>query len=305
MKICTGSSFRAVTDQISRIEQGFREHGHEIVESYEKADLVYINNAFYDETIDAITQGKLKKGAKVIFNVLDLCPQDPKYSVYRLATQLSCADAVTTISQFVHDDLLKRGNVESTIIYQPIKPVMPKKHGEPKYAYKYLFVGRVNDPCKRTQLAAGALELIGAKSNEIVTVGFEYPRYGGDYAGPVSDKMLADFYASVDFIMCPSKEEGLLLPAVEAMAAGKIPVLCKDLTTLEEFFPKSEFREYHEIEPTPRSLAKFILDLRENSDKMIDMKDRLKRHFDENWAEKLSPQGVAGKILEVYQQFIH
>ena len=98
--------------------------------------------------------------------------------------------------------------------------------------------------------------------------------------------------------MCMSESEGMGLPALEAMAVGAIPVLPYNLTTREEFFPSQVFPEYTFVKDS-ESAKDFMLTLMQNKEKMIEMKNRITKHFNENWSEKLSGVGVAGKILEV------
>ena len=297
MKISTSTSARFFGAQISRIEAGLVSLGHEIVTDLHSADLIFVNNAWYDEAIEAKKAGT--KG-KFIFNVLDLAPHIPDFPLDRLKEQLAHADGICTISQFVHDDLLKRAGCESSVIYQPIKNIDYNR--TPKILHKFLFVGRVQDPNKRATLGAQAIGMLGVNGNDVLTVGGDAPPYGGKYAGVVSDNVLNDLYNSSDYLMACSKSEGLFLPPHEAIAADCIPVICNDLNVREEFFPTSIFPEYAAIDPNPQSIGLFISNLEKDQDKKREFITRLRNHYRSNWEYNLSGVGVAKKILQAYEK---
>lgn len=298
MKIfCAGSRYHAA--QLPRIEEGFRALGHEITECIDDASLVFSNNLWSDQLITDKRAGRIK--GVYIQNVLDLAKHLPDFPLEKAREQLSHADAITTISQYVQSDLRQRLGVESTVIYNPIKPITRLNHKA--YPYRAMFVGRVNDSAKRTGVGAAALQILGFTEKEVVTVGDQIPHYGGTYWGVARDEILNLLYNSVDFVILPSgQNEGLLLPMMEAAAAGVIPVICRDLSTREEFFPSSIFPEYLDAEATPQSLARFISRFLQDNDAMSEFKERIHSHYVKNWAEKLSGAGVARKILEVYER---
>ena len=293
MKIFT-SGARCVGSQIERIEEGFIKLNHEITSDITSADLIYVNNAWYDDIIAAKQSGQIK--GKIVFTVLDLAPHVPDFPVQKLKEQLQYADHVCTISQFVQQDLKNRTGFDSTVIYQPIKNVYYT--GIKKHNFKAMLVGRVNDPAKKARESIQALISAGFNGGDVVTVGREQPFYGGSWANSASDEVLNELYNSVDFVMCMSESEGMGLPALEAMAVGAIPVLPYNLTTREEFFPSQVFPEYTFVKDS-ESAKDFMLTLMQNKEKMIEMKNRITKHFNENWSGKLSGAGVAGKILEV------
>lgn len=298
MKVYVGGA-KFLQGQTQRIERGLVELGHEITPHMQEADLIYVNNAWYDEVIEAKKQGL--KG-KFIFNVLDLAPHLPDFPLDRLKEQLAHADGICTISQFVHDDLLKRTGYESSVIYQPIKDIDYNR--TPKILYKFLFVGRVQDPNKRATLGAQAVGALGGGANDVLTVGGDAPPYGGKYAGIVSDTILNDIYNASDYLMACSKSEGLFLPPQEAIAADCIPVICNDLNVREEFFPTNLFPEYAAIDPNPQSIAAFIAALEKDQDKKREFITRLRNHYRSNWEAHLSGLGVAKKIISVYEGLI-
>lgn len=299
MKIWTDGA-RFFGGQLDRIEQGFKAHGHEIVTDKKDADLLYSNNPWY-EKVGGL--GSLRPEQKSICTVLDLAPHlGDKFPVAQLATYLeNNANAVCTISETVKKDLKERTGYYSTVIYQPIKPIykMPLTPSQ-RFPYRALFVGRVNDPNKRSAIGIQALTNLGFKAEEIVTVGSDCPFYGAVWGKEVSDDVLNTLYNSVDFVMFPSRHEGIGLPAIEAMAAGAIPVICNDLSTRHEFF--KDISEYDDVNPNPDSITSFMSGFINDRVKMQAFKDKLHRHYVENLAYKMSGVGVADAILKRYEE---
>ena len=293
MKIFT-SGARCVGSQIERIEEGFLQLGHEITTDITSAGLVYANNAWYDEIIEAKKAGKIK--GKIVFTVLDLAPHVPDFPVQKLKEQLVYADHICTISKFVQQDLKNRAGFDSTVIYQPIKKVY--RTGIKKHNFKAMLVGRVNDPAKKAVESVQALIAAGLNGGDVITVGREQPFYGGAWANSVNDEVLNEIYNSVDFVMCMSTSEGMGLPALEAMSVGAVPVLPRDLTTREEFFPTQVFPEYEFVKDA-ETAKDFMLTLMRDKERMCEMKTRLVNHFERFWRENLNGDGVAKKILEV------
>jgi len=293
MKIFT-SGARCVGSQIERIEEGFLQLGHEITTDITSAGLVYANNAWYDEIIEAKKAGKIK--GKIVFTVLDLAPHVPDFPVQKLKEQLVYADHICTISKFVQQDLKNRAGFDSTVIYQPIKKVY--RTGVKKHNFKAMLVGRVNDPAKKAVESVQALIAAGLNGGDVITVGREQPFYGGAWANSVNDEVLNEIYNSVDFVMCMSTSEGMGLPALEAMSVGAVPVLPRDLTTHEEFFPTQVFPEYEFVKDA-ETAKDFMLTLMRDKERMCEMKTRLVNHFERFWRENLNGDGVAKKILEV------
>lgn len=296
MKIyCDGARFAA--GQIQRIEQGFVELGHEITPYAGEADLVYANNPWFDQLIADKETGLIT--GKMIFDVQDIPHHIPDYDIERLARQLSTADGVTTISQTTADDLKRAIGVDSTVIWQPIMPVTRNLETRKVTRAKFLFVGRVSDPNKRTHLAAKAMSKLLYTAKDVLTVGFEMPYFGGEYWGVASPAGLKDIYNSVDYVVATARFGGIELPMMEACAAGAIPIVCNDLHTRNEFL--KGFNEYDRVEPTADSIADFIQNLESNPEAKQDLRERLHRHYLVNWFEKLSPKGVAGRILKLYE----
>lgn len=297
MKICTFGS-RFFGGQIDRIEAGFVSLGHEIVTDPSAADLVYANNGGYDEVVGLKRAGLIR--GKLILNVLDLAPHlGDQFPIARTKIQLGFADAVTCISETVKRDVATRMGLSPTVIYNPIKPITRTRERSFE-GYRALFVGRVNDPEKRSSLGAEALAMLGFEASQLVTVGSESPSYGGVYLGPVGDGTLNQLYNSVDFLVCPTRNAFLGLPIIEATAAGVIPIFCRDLDIRTEFFPTDLFPEYAEVEPTPSSIARFVARYMQDNREMDAMKDRLYNHYLHTWQLRMTGRKVAQSILAVY-----
>lgn len=301
MKIfCAGSRFWG--SQVDRIEQGFAQLGHEITPHVHEASLIYSNDpGGYQQIIADRNAGRLF--GKVIFNVQDIPTFLPDYDVDGLRVSLQSADAITAISQFTRGEVRKYCAVEPFVVYQPIKPVFAPKcyiGVEGKYRIRFLSVGRRFDKNKRTAVWVAALAGLGIDELEVGLVGNEMG--WGNYIGVQTDENLARLYNSVDFVLALGRLEGLNLPMVEAMAVGAIPVIANDLTTREEFLPSNIFPEYLDVDPNPVSVARFVAYFLNNETAMAEMKKRLRNHYDTYWAHKLSPVGVAGAILDVYNR---
>lgn len=297
---CWGSRFHG--GQIDRIEQGFRELGREVTPYAAEADLVYANDAgAYSQIVADKMAGHLKPSVKVIFTVLDLAPHlGNNFPLARIAGQLAHADAVTTISETVARDIKARLGIAATVVYNPIKPVVRDRVR--RHPFRAMFVGRVSDQEKRSHVAAQALSILGFTRDDVVTVGNEPPYYGGSFWGVASDSTLNDLYNSVDFVMCPTRNAFLGLPALEGMAAGAIPVICNDMDIRWEFWPSSLFPEYDNVGPTGPAIAGFMASLlTEDGEALENLRERLYAHYVANWADRLSPIGVARSIIGVYE----
>lgn len=292
---CLG--YRGTGCQIDSIERGFRELGCESAIPME-ADLVYINDLpSMDEFVTAKRYATPR--GKVIQTILDLAPHlGAAFPLERVRTQLTNADAITTISATVARDIKARLGLDAPVIYNPIRPV--GRNRQRKHAYRAMFVGRVADPCKRSGIAASALSILGYGWDDMVTVGREPPPYGGVYWGEASDQILSELYNSTDYLMCPTQHAFLGLPILEAMACGTIPIVCNDLDIRAEFIPPALFPEYDDVAPDAPSIARFVARLMQDEDMRHGLAERLHRHYLDRWARRLSPAGVAESILSVY-----
>jgi hypothetical protein len=284
---------RGITCQVNRIDNGFKELG--LIES-DKPDFIYSNDA---RTNYEALNYKLNFApkAKLILNILDVPIHLPSCNLQEITNTLRSADAITSISQYTKDCVLQNCGFDSTIIYQPINNIY-KTEGNPNFKTKLLILGRFRDPNKRTKLALDAFEILGYNLNrDVIAV-------GPDTGVIVSEEQLNHFYNGAEYVCCVSFREGLLLPcleAVAAVAAGCIPLICGDLTTYEELFPRSLFPEYAEIGANSLDLVRFIGYMEGDSDTKEKFKERLYKHYKDNLEEKFKSISVAKKIVGVYE----
>lgn len=295
MKIYTDGA-RHWGAQLPRIEEGFKELGHQITPHISDADLIYSNNPWWDQIIKDKEDGNIK--GKIILNVLDIPIHLEDYNVRKLQAQLHSADAITAISRFTNESIQKYCGLDSKIIYNPVKPVSYDSSFKRQLPFRFAHIGRRYDPNKRFYLGCHAMQILGYSEKDIGLVGNEGG--WGNYVGVLTDKDLNTVYNSVDFVFATVKIAGLELTPLEAAACGAIPVICNDLTTITEFFPESVFPEYYEISPNPESIVRFLSRYLNNPEAMQEMKWRLINHFNKNWSNKLSGYCVAKSIINIY-----
>jgi hypothetical protein len=255
MKIyCAGAE--NYINQIDRIRAGFLELGHEIV-NIEFADLIYCN----DPSAYSSNFRKINPKAKIIYNVLDLPPHciDPnKYNLskytfidvpwkrdfdpLKLKISLLDADVITCICDEVKWQLKEWCELESIVIFNPIKDVSflnlsDEQKIKNKYnkTYKYLYVGRARDPNKRFNLVYETMRKLNEPSSCLAVLGSENPGWG-DYYGVVEDQILNLFYNSVDYLFFPSAFKSLGLPALESIVTRTIPIVTNDDPVTKEFW---------------------------------------------------------------------
>ncbi len=291
--------------QIGRIIEGFVAAGWIKTDDAVLADLCYANDpGQYSEFLSLKKDGKLKPGAKVILNVLDvpfqLVPPNGDYTfekLFELGNQLRQADAVTSISFFTQSQLHQYLGLASTVISNPIKNVTPNKRleGIKPYPYRALLVGRVNDPNKRIRtIGIPALLMAGFTESEVAVVGGEYPGWGTNL-GVVSDEVLNDLYNSVDFVIQPTLLTGLELPICESMVCGAIPLVTFDLSTFSEFPLPRAWGCF----PSPAGVAYRLRTLVEDPN-LLESDRQHCLSVSEGIAEHFSGAAVARRIIELY-----
>jgi hypothetical protein len=255
MKIATFGA-RFFGGQISRIEEGFQELGHEI--NFECPDLIFSNDpGFYEEAY------KLKEKnpkAKLILNVLDLPPHyidGSKYDISRysyinnpnrdfnpekLIIWLQKADIITCICEEVKWQIKNWCGFDSIVILNPIKdvhylnlPPQNKAKNQRGIPYKYLYVGRACDMNKRFNLVYQAITKLGDPADSLAIIGSENPGWG-DYYGVFEDEILNYFYNSVEYLMFPSAFKSIGLPALEAVVCQTVPIVTNDDPVTKEFW---------------------------------------------------------------------
>lgn len=284
MKIKTFGA-KHFTGQLPRIEEGFRELGHEIVEGEGSADLVYANDpGGFDAAIEYL--GPRSDLPLVIFNIQDI-PRHllPNYDFDKLKKQLSRANRVTSISETTQKDVLEFLDISTSVIYQPVMPVFRKD--EKLYEYDYMICGRNCDPNKRNGLAFDFISKYHTDA-KIAVVGSEYCQFG-DYFGVVSNEVLNDLYNSTLFVLCLTKYGGIELTGIEAILAGAFPIVCNDSPVAMEFNP--EFA----TEPTAKGIKEKILDIGEYVETYFEIAKTKRIDFE----KKFSKVEVAKRILEL------
>jgi glycosyltransferase involved in cell wall biosynthesis len=268
------------------IKEGFTKLGHEI--SDENPELIYANDPRgYKEAMQIKNKNK---EAPLIFNLLDIpwhMPNIQQQTKLLVNQFLNQADFVSVISLKVKKDLSQFFNKKIHIIYNPIKDVY---HDEKILKNNmFLFVGRANDPIKRFDLVRDTLIKIKDGIKKIKVCGAENPNFG-NYLGYVSDEELNNLYNSTQFVLLPSKAEGIGLPMIESMICGALPITCTDNETAKEFLPRDFI-----CAPDPKSILEHIKKL-ENE---YANKRNLAFEFGKRYKEKFNKSSIAKNILNI------
>ena len=154
----------------------------------------------------------------------------------------------------------------------------------------FLYVGRANDPVKRTNLLKQAFSKTVNGIIDIKICGSEDPGFG-TYLNVVSDQELNKLYNSSKYLLLPSKAEGLGLTMIEAMICGSLPIACSDNETAKEFLPKDFI-----CEPNSQS----ILDKIEELNKEYDVKRKLALEYGKKYKIQFDKMSIAKKILGIF-----
>lgn len=275
---------------IPRIIEGFKDNEWEIVTNPSQADLLYCNDPCgYNSFVD---DAKILDTPNIV-NILDIPTFSPDCNdiLKRYEKVCNSATAVTTISQFVHSQVKSFYNIDSTVIYQPSKPINQiEDNAEFNTPRRFLFVGRANSANKRFFLIKQLMEEFYSEK-QILTIGSEDPNYG-KYMGTLSDEWLNIIYGMSDYILFPSVFEGLGLPPIEAVLAGKFPIVCEDCQTSMEFLP--EFA----APPTAEGIYYKIQDIEENRETYL----KIIKKYQDLYSNLLSPKTVVGKIVNLYNK---
>ena len=307
MKIhCAGAG--GITSQIDRLKTAFVELGHALVEA-SHAELIYCNDpGTYSEKYR-----ENNKGAIIVYNVLDYPPHilDPKkydlsmypaihhgwkrdFDVDKLTNQLKSADIITTICDHVTWQVKHFSGLEAKTIHNPIKPIsnlnllnyqrIRNRNGE---NYKYLAVGRLADPNKRSHLIITTLGILGESSSKLATAGTEDIRYG-DFYGELSDENLNLLFNSVEYLFLLSGFRSIGLPALEAISAGIVPIVANDCPTTAEFFGDIA------VPPNAHGIAECI-----KSEEWNTKARKFVNDHSEEYKQKFSPQQICKNILKL------
>ena len=268
------------------IKEGFKKLGHEI--SNENPELIYANDPRgYKEAIMVKTK---YKNATLILNILDIpwhMPNIQQQTKLLVNEFLIRADFVSVISLKVKRDLSQFLNKKIHVVYNPVKDVYYDENILKNNMF--LYVGRANDPIKRFNLVRNTLFKIKDGVKKIKICGAENPDFG-NYLGYVSDEELNNLYNSTQFVLLPSKAEGIGLPMIESMICGALPITCSDNEAAKEFLPPDFI-----CEPEPQSILEHI----EKLDKEYSVKRKLAFKFGKEYKERFSKSAIAKNILNI------
>ena len=275
------------TCQMPRIKEAMQNLGN--ILSKDSPELIYSNDPTgYEKAM------RLKKkfpSSFLIFNFLDVpwhMPNVDKQTKLLVEHFLAKSDAVTAISYKVKKDLAKFLDKKIEVIYNPIKDVFYDE--SIKKNNTFLYVGRANDPVKRTNLLKQAFSKTVNGIIDIKICGSEDPGFG-TYLNVVSDQELNKLYNSSKYLLLPSKAEGLGLTMIEAMICGSLPIACSDNETAKEFLPKDFI-----CEPNSQS----ILDKIEELNKEYDVKRKLALKYGKKYKIQFDKMSIAKKILDIF-----
>ena len=275
------------TCQMPRIKEAMQSLGH--ILSEDSPEIIYSNDPTgYEKAM------RLKKkfpSSFLIFNFLDVpwhMPNVDKQTKLLVEHFLAKSDAVTAISYKVKKDLAKFLDKKIEVIYNPIKDVFYDE--SIKKNNTFLYVGRANDPVKRTNLLKQAFSKTVNGIIDIKICGSEDPGFG-TYLNVVSDQELTKLYNSSKYLLLPSKAEGLGLTMIEAMICGSLPITCSDNETAKEFLPKDVI-----CEPNSQS----ILDKIEELNKEYDVKRKLALEYGKKYKIQFDKMSIAKKILGIF-----
>lgn len=218
-------------DQVSRIEIGLKSLNCELVND-EDCDFIYSHDL---SEIEKAYQYKLKyPNSKYLQKILDVPLHCFDFNKEKLKEQLKRVDLILSISKHVQKEIKEILGFDSIVVYDCIKDLEYKK--EIKKEIDFLAVGRLNDPEKRGFLIKELCKILKEKRT-LVTCGPEKLGIGNEL-GIIDDFSLNSLYCASKFCLCLSRREGLYLPPLEAMVCGCIPIVCEDMTIVNEFIPK-------------------------------------------------------------------
>ena len=275
------------TCQMPRIKEAMQSLGHTLSE--DSPEMIYSNDPTGYEK--AMCLKKKFPSSFLIFNFLDVpwhMPNVDKQTKLLVEHFLAKSDAVTAISYKVKKDLAKFLDKKIEVIYNPIKDVFYDE--SIKKNNTFLYVGRANDPVKRTNLLKQAFSKTVNGIIDIKICGSEDPGFG-TYLNVVSDQELNKLYNSSKYLLLPSKAEGLGLTMIEAMICGSLPIACSDNETAKEFLPKDFI-----CEPNSQS----ILDKIEELNKEYDVKIKLALKYGKKYKIQFDKMSIAKKILGIF-----
>lgn len=278
-----------ILDQLSRIKEGLISNGCEVIEDDGWVDCAYSNNDDYSDILDFAS--KQEKRPFVILNVLDIQLNKPNYPIEKLKDELLQADAITCISKTTQNQIKNLLNLESTVIYNPAKPVYSLGIDNKK-TFPFLYVGRANSPNKRFNLIKETLELACWPYAYVKVCGPENPRYC-EYEGLVDDNRLNELYNGAGITLLTSVFEGIGLSAIESLLTFTPVIGCSDCEAMVEFLPECMI-----CEPKPHNIRQKILEIRDR----YDYYRQVAFEYGIKYKQQFSGKVIASRIIDIYEK---
>lgn len=273
-----------------RIEVALLKLGCEIDDN---PDLIIHTTGIFDDAEEFYERCLIKPIR--LYNLLDVNNNNPNF--YDKATEIyQKCEIATTISHTTKNQIIEKLNINRRIevIGFPIRPVSFLKN---QRGFCGLYVGRWNDPNKRTYLIKPTLELLGRTvENDLVVVGGDKPMFDCFYDGIVEDALLNMLYNGAEFLFLPSKLEGLGLSCLEGLICGAVPLLCNDNVVSKELGLFKDFTS----DPNPLAIAQLIKRVQKNTSYYWNKMDELRPIFE----KQFSIETVAQNILNLYQDYV-
>jgi glycosyltransferase involved in cell wall biosynthesis len=245
------------------------------------------------------------------------------------------ATAFVAISQAVEDELLRwwdHGRVQSAgwrrtestmqqvpqIMAIPNGVPIPEVAWQPRPAWqstpRAVFVGRLANekgldtlisawPVVRAKYPRACLTLLGEGPHrplleaQVKTIGMTLGRHQAvDLAGTASDP--TEVLRQADLFILPSREEGMSIALLEAMALG-VPVVCSSISGNRRVV--EDFR-HGRLAPVDdcSGLARVIIDQWNNFDRAVDMGRAARSHV----AQEFSIQVIARRHMRLFQDIV-
>ena len=229
-----------------------------------------------------------------LYNLLDSNNTNPGFYDKTIKDYQNC-EIATTISITSKNKIIERLNIsrEINVIGFPARPVKFLKNHR---GFCSLYVGRWNDPNKRTYLIKPSLELLGQDTeNDLVVVSSDKPPFNCFYHNNVNDEILNLLYNGAEFTWLPSKQEGLGMSAIEAIQTGSIPLLCNDNDVVRELGLKD-----FSANPNPEALSRLVRKIQKNINYYWNKMDELRPKFE----KQFSIDTVSQNILDLYQNYV-
>lgn len=215
-----------------------------------------------------------------------------------------------TAETIIADNSLDQEDVEVVPYPIDVQKFSPESDRGTDTDPQLLFVGRLNDPRKNTQMLlksfkwieanyeAATLKLVGEQPNAELSTLVDHLgiQDSVEFVGHVSDKELARLYRESAVFVIPSFQEGLGIVGLEAMASGT-PVVATKCGGPEDYVIDGE-NGYIVPVDDPAILAKHILDLLENDSKRRAFGERARELMKEEYAIEV----VENKFIQGFER---